>query len=300
MNIKNALLICGRNFVLIWKQMVYTIILGIVVGLCLWGTLTPIFEMLEAEGWFSSLVGYFESIYKSPETFASGFELLLSDLWRLFVVNMPSLWGSYIVSILLILLVSNVAFYLSYFTAGDLVNAKLCSSVNYGWIHRFLSSLKRSVPYALLETAIRLPFLALQVGAFMLYGVLANSWIKATLLLPLLIILLLAIASIRFTLTMWFLPATVSTNEKLSKCLTKNFSMAVKNFGKFSLSTFVLFLVEFACVMIITVFTIGAGLILLIPAIPVVNVAYSLISYYQVNSMRYYIDSNTIVSPVQD
>lgn len=298
MNIKNALLICARNFVLIWKQMIYTLIIACVVGLCLWGTLTPIFKMLSNEGWFESLLTYIQSIYKEPSNVASGFERLMSDLWVLFTTNAPRLWGNYIFSIILIVLIPNIAFSLSYYTAGDLVSAKLCSSVNYGWMNRFLSSLKKSVPYAFIDTLIKLPFFVAQIGAFMLYGVLATTWIKATLLLPALIIVWLALNSLRFSFTMWFLPEVLTQGGNQFKCLARNFRLAGKNFGRLFLSTFALYLVEFAGVMILTVFTLGAGLVLLIPAIPVVNVAYSLISYYQVNSMRYYIDSNTIVSPL--
>ena len=104
MNIKNALLICARNFVLIWKQMVYTLIIAVVVGLCLWGTLTPVFEMLSNEGWFKLLAEYLESIYTKPSDMAVGFEMVTSRLWVLFVDNAPLLWGNYIISILLIIL----------------------------------------------------------------------------------------------------------------------------------------------------------------------------------------------------
>ncbi len=300
MNIKNALLICARNFVLIWKQMVYTIILAVLVGLCLWGTLTPVINMLKAEGWFTLLTGYFESIYTRPSDVAMGFEIVMSRLWVLFVENAPLLWGNYIVSILLIVLVPNVALSLATYTAGDLVNAKLCSSVNYGWIHRFLSSIKYSLPYALVDTLIRIPALALQIGAFILYGTLADTWFLATVLLPALILVILAIGSLRHTLTMWFLPECLVMGGNVFKSLGRSCKLVFKEFSHLSLSTFMLYLVEFAGVMLLTVFTLGAGLILLIPTIPVVNVAYSLICYYQANSMRYYLDSNTIVSPLQD
>ena len=300
MNIKNALMICARNFVLIWKQMVYTLILVVLVGLCLWGTLTPVFDMLTEAGWFTLLADYLESIYTKPSDVAMGFEMIMSRLWVLFVDNAPSLWGNYITSILLIVLIPNVALSVATYTAGDLVNAKLCSSVNYGWIHRFLSSLKYSLPYALVDTLTRLPALALQILAFLLYGTLAKSWIMATLLLPALILAILAVGSIRHTLTMWFLPEYLIVGGNVFKCLGRNCKLVFKNFSRLSLSTFMLYLVEFAGVMLLTVFTLGAGLVLLIPAVPVVNVAYSFICYYQSNSMRYYIDSNTIVNPVQD
>ena len=300
MNIKNALLICGRNFVLIWKQMVYTLILVALVGLCLWGTLTPIFDMLSSAGWFEELLSYLELVYKEPANVAAGFEGIMTKLWVLFVNNAPVLWGNYIVSILLIALVPSFALSLSYYTAGDLVNAKLCSSVNYGWIHRFLSSLKSSVPFALINTLIKIPFMALGVGALMLYGALANTFLKATLFLPLLIIVLLAIFSLKFTLSMWFLPDYLTNGKGLFKSLKNNFKLVGRHFSRLALGAFLLYLVEFASIMLLTVFTLGAGLILIIPALPVVNVAYSLISYYQENSMRYYIDANTIVSPVQD
>lgn len=300
MNIKNALLVCARNFVLIWKQMLYTLLITLIVGLCLWGTLTPIIELLSGEGWFESLFRYFESIYKTPSEVAVGFEMLFSELWGIFARNAGSLWGNYIVSFLLLLIVPNIAFYMSYFTTGDLVNAKLCSAVNYGYIHRFLMSLKRSIPYALIETAIKLPFIGLQIGVFLLYGLMSTSWIKATLLLPVLILVMLLISSVRRTLMNWFMPECATSGDRVYRCLGRSFKLVFKNFTRIMISNFMLLLVEFAGVMILTVFTIGAGLILLIPAIPVINAAFSLVSYYQISSMRYYIDSNTIVNPVQD
>lgn len=300
MNIKNALLICAHNFVLIWKQLVYALLISLIVGLCLWGTLTPIIELLSNEGWFESLLRYLESIYKAPAEMAVGFEMLFSELWGIFTRNASFLWGNYIVSFLLLLIIPNIAFYMSYFTTGDLVNAKLCSAVNYGYIHRFLMSLKRSVPYALFETIIKLPFVGLQISAFLLYGILSTTWIKATLLLPVLILVLLLISAVRRTLMIWFMPECATSGDRVYRCLGRSFKLVFKNFTRLMLSNFLLLLVEFAGVMILTVFTIGAGLIVLIPAIPVINAAFSLVSYYQISSMRYYIDSNTIVNPVQD
>ena len=77
----------------------------------------------------------------------------------------------------------------------------------------------------------------------------------------------------------------------------KSFVLGAKNFGKTMLASFLLYLIEFFLITFGGVFTLGAGLFVILPAIAVTNTAFSVIHFYQVEKLRYYINEFTIVTP---
>ena len=96
---------------------------------------------------------------------------------------------------------------------------------------------------------------------------------------------------------MWIMPICANEETRVSKAIGKSFVLGGKNFGRAFLGSFLLYLLDFIAVMIGLFFSLGAGLIIILPAIPVVNTAFSVTSYYQSEKLRYYINEFTIVNP---
>lgn len=296
MNIKNTFLVCINNFMLVFKQLVYTLIIGIVVGLCLYGTASPIVRLLQSSGWIGELRDFISSIYTEPKNIAVGFNDIAESFYAIFTQNFSTLWGNYVLSCCLIVFVPVFASNLSFYCLGDVVNAKMNSWVNYGYANRFFSGLKKNVVYSLFMVIFEIITMAIIIGLFMLYGIIANSILLITILLPVLIISVVVVLAIKNSFTMWIMPACLNEDIRVTKVIKKSFVVGAKNFGRVFLGSALMYIIEFFFVMIGGVFTLGAGLCIILPAITVLNAIFALIYYYQSEKLRYYINEFTIVN----
>lgn len=296
MNIKNTFLVCINNFMLVFKQLVYTLIIGIVVGLCLYGTASPIVRLLQSSGWIGELRDFISSIYTEPKNIAVGFNDIAESFYAIFTQNFSTLWGNYVLSCCLIVFVPVFASNLSFYCLGDVVNAKMNSWVNYGYANRFFSGLKKNVVYSLFMVIFEIVTMAIIIGLFMLYGIIANSILLITILLPVLIISVVVVLAIKNSFTMWIMPACLNEDIRVTKAIKKSFVVGAKNFGRVFLGSALMYIIEFFFVMIGGVFTLGAGLCIVLPAITVLNAIFALIYYYQSEKLRYYINEFTIVN----
>lgn len=281
---------------LVFKQLVYTLIIGIVVGLCLYGTASPIVWLLQSSGWIGELRDFISSIYTEPKNIAVGFNDIAESFYAIFTQNFSTLWGNYVLSCCLIVFVPVFASNLSFYCLGDVVNAKMNSWVNYGYANRFFSGLKKNVVYSLFMVIFEIVTMAIIIGLFMLYGIIANSILLITILLPVLIISVVVVLAIKNSFTMWIMPACLNEDIRVTKAIKKSFVVGAKNFGRVFLGSALMYIIEFFFVMIGGVFTLGAGLCIILPAITVLNAIFALIYYYQSEKLRYYINEFTIVN----
>ena len=297
MNVKNAILICFNNFMLVFKQLIYSLIIVAVLGFCLYGITSPIVKLLDSNGWMLEVGDFVYSLYTDPKNIATNFKDIASSFYTLFTSNFSTLWGNYIVSVCLIVLVPIFTGCLANYVLGDVVNAKMNSWVNYGYANRFFSTLKKNVVYSLFMTLLTLPAFACVIGLVILYGVLGKTFLLATVLLPVLVLAIILVLALKNTFLMWIMPICVNEETRVVKAISKSFVLGGKNFGRAFLGSFLLYLLDFVAVMIGLFFSLGAGLIIILPAIPVVNTAFSVTSYYQSEKLRYYINEFTIVNP---
>ncbi len=298
MNVKNTFLVCANNFMLVWKQLVYSIIILGVVGLSLLGLLKPVVNLLEAQDWFIELGEFIELIYTHPSEIATGFSNIARSFYNIVVENFSTLWGNYIFSIFLIVFVPVFAKGISNYVMGDLVNSKMRSWASYSWVQRLISTLKRSVIYSLMLMIFWLPFIVLIILSLMGYGLVATSFLRATLFLPVLVLTIIILTAIKGVFGLWLMPICVNEDCNTFKAFRQSVALGGKKFVKTFLALFTLYITEFFAVTLIGLFTLGTGLLIILPAIPVLNSAFALICYYQENKLRYYINENTIVNPL--
>lgn len=300
MNIKNAFLVCTNNFLLVLKQLAYSLIIGVIVILSLYGLTSPIVKILRESGWVAKVKDFLSGFYTDPKTIASSFNDLAGGFFKIIRDNFSTLWGNYIFSICVIVLVPIFAGNLSTYCLGDVVNAKMNSWVNYGYVNRFFSGLKKNVLYSLYTVLFQLPTLAVIILLIIAYGKLSSSILLATVLLPVLVIACLTVLAFKNTFTMWIIPSCLNEDGRVAKSIKKSFVIGAKNFGKTMVASFLLYMIEFFLITFGGLFTLGAGLFVIIPAISVTNTAFGVINFYNVEKLRYYINEFTIVSPNEE
>ncbi len=296
--IRNGLKTMAGNFILVWKHLVYILFAFIISGALFAWSAEPIVRLLKSSGWVQELYDFFELIYTSPKFIASGFGRLATDLYLVLFNNFRAVWGNYLLSFILLTILPNLLYYIGEYVLGVLTNAKMSSLHNRSYTYTLLCTLKRSVLYSLFKILLSVPFALIMVALAYMYGVLTNTVTWTWFLFPIFIALELFVLSVKYTFFIGYLPQSVQETEGIAKSFAIGIDEYTDGFFKKVVLVWGLFIMEMATILFVGVFTIGAGLIVVIPGVMVTNVAISLSNYYTTKKENFYVGADTIVKPV--
>lgn len=298
MMIRNGLKAFAGNFILVWKQLLFLVIVGLVcVGLFVLSSL-PIVDRVAKSGWLDEFYAFIELCYTSPKLIPDGFSDLATSLYLVLFSNFGAIWGSYALSLFLILFLPNFLFYISEYVVGDLLNARMDSLLSMSFMNRLVSTLGRSTLYSLWKMLLALPFTLIMVVVCYGYGIVANSISGGWLLLPIFVGVLLLVNACKFTFFIGFLPETTNNKDCVIKCFARGLDQYSGGYIKKTIMIWGLFIMELAGVIFVSLFTIGAGFPIAFVAVVVLNIACSFVNYYATKKENFYVSETTIVKPL--
>lgn len=299
MIVRNGLKTFAGNFMLVWKHLVYILIVfGITASLFVL-SLEPIIARLKTSGWVTELYEFFEVIYTQPSEIAKCFGELATSLYGVLFDNFGAVWGSYALSLFLLLVLPNFLYGLGEYTLGVLTNARMSSLLNKTYSATFMSTLGRSTRYSLWKMLFSLPFVMIMVALCFAYGILINNYeVAGWLMLPIFIGVQLLVLAFKYVFFIGFLPEAVNSDSKLYHSFAEGLDNHTGNFIMKSLIIWGLFVMELASLVCISLFTIGAGLVIMIPSVVVVNICCSFANYYSNRKENFYTGESTIVKPI--
>lgn len=297
MVIRNGFRVLGGNFILTFKHALYMVVASLVcLGLFLISA-EPIAKLLSNSGWVDSFNNMLESVYTSPSEFAGMFRDVSTELYHVLVNNFTTRWWNYALCVALLVILPAFLYNIGEYTLGVLLNEKTKSMHKKSYFIALVTNIGRASVFALIKILVTLPFLVIIMLIGYGYGVLANSWINATLLLPILVALVLFVLACRYVFMIGFLPEATQGGNVFGA-----FARAIDKYtsGYFVkvLYMFALFLGVLASVIFIGLFTVGAGLIVAIPATCVLSASVSFADYYFVRKENYYAGEGRIVKPL--
>lgn len=296
--IRNGLKTFVGNFMLVWKHALYLIIaFGITAALFVWTSL-PIVDRLRDSGWLLELSDFFELFYTDPGMIADQFTLLATRLYNVLTANLGAIWGNYALSLILLFIVPSYVYYVGEYVLGECLGARMSSLHSTGFVHKLLSTFGRSSLYALWKTLMSLPFVVIIIclcSAYIwLVATVSGSW----LLLPIVIAAVFLVLSCRYAFFGAYLPILVLGNKNIVVSFANAISEYTGGYYKKILYIWGLYLMELAAILFVGVFTLGAGLIIAIPSVIMVNVAVSFANYFQANKQNFYCAENVIIKPL--
>ena len=296
--IRNGIRTFSGNFMLVWKHLLYLLLIGgVSLALFVW-SFEPVANRLTNSGWVNEFYGFLEIFYTNPLGVADAFEVLATQLYHALFKDIGSIWGSYALSLFALLVLPNFLYNVGEYTLGVLTHSRMSSLLNRSYASTMISSLARSVRYSLIKLLFNIPFFAIVVGVCVGYGILSNVLSMAWLLLPIFIALVMLVFAFRYVFFIGFLPTAVLGEGALFKSFAEGLDTYTDGFMKKVLLMWALFLVELASVVAIALFSLGAGLIIAIPSVLVINVACSFTNYFQKNKENFYVGENQIVKPL--
>ena len=298
MVIRNGVRVFAGNFILVWKHLLFILFVALAsIGIFMLSGV-KLWEVLESSGWVAGFNDMLESVYASPSEFATNFKEVATNLFLVIRNNFASLWPNYLLSIFVCLFVPAFLYNVGEYSLGTVLYNRTKSLLNKSYFTTIVSTLGRSSLYALLKIAVSLPFLVLLLVIGYGYGILANNWLNATLLLPILIMLVIFVLAARYSFLIGFLPEACSAQGSVGSAFAVAIEDHTKGYAKKLMHYFALFIVEFGAVLFISVFSVGVGFLIALPSVCLLNLSCSLASYYAHKSENFYAGEGIIIKPI--
>ena len=296
MMFKNTIKLTFANFINTWKIMLYKIIvffcvLGLTFTIC-W----PIIDSLIIEDFFVLAQSQYDALF-----FNGNIVALFNTTASLIKQMMDIIVAHNQVWLLIVSIVTSTVLY--YFTTGledlsvtNIISGYMSNSTKYGFLNTFVANLRKSSCLQLARTITVLPInILLIVSAYYIFvGLTSVSGILATMVTMLFVIVTF---SLKGTLFSGWVPAIQVKNLKTWQGLR----MGVKAMSRRFYRTLSTNIVLITCIIVLNLFallfTCGIGLFITLPLSTLVMLIFNTTMYYGSNGIRYYVDSQTIISP---
>lgn len=297
MTYKNSVKILSSNFSLCWKQLLWQLIGGALVAGIAFAAATPVLQMLKNNGFFASTANVFESIYAAPKKFPSMSVDLIETFGDLIKAHAHTLWPSYVGFFLILLLGANFVSCVGRYACGEVISAKMASNASISFTNRLFSTLGRSVSFACVNLLVAIPFVAAIVGVGIAYVKLAQTTATTIALLPVASFVIYLLFATKLTISSCHMPSMIDGNRNPFTAFGKGLKqMSQTRFWRtFSSSICVVLTIVFVNVFI-AIFTVGAGLIITIPASSVFVACFNETTFYAMSKRNFYISELIVVN----
>lgn len=296
MSYRNSVKLLISNFALVWKQLLYTLIIGLLCFGLAYATLVPTINLLQAEGVTGEFSAMFETIYTAPGDLISASQNALSHLFTVLKNNPSTVWAGVLCAFLFGYVVFNILKYVSYYNVTYVMHMKMTSFVDVGYTRSLISNLTASFRYACARLVYSLPFAILKTTIVIIYLKCAINPLSIVLGLFIASTMLIMVQSLETSFFVAHAPLMIDKNGEISafkaflignKTTLKNYPRIISNAIVVSLSIVVLNI-------FLGIFTVGAGLFITIPLSVVFKCIFDTASYLGACGERYYVSENTI------
>lgn len=295
MSFKNALIILTNRFGLVWQLLIYFIVMGaLLVGISL-PFILPILAALDAEGVFTVASEAYTNLV-SGGTFAGFTEALRIAFERAYeVITSDRSIGNLSISFVVVVLVLAFRVFNGFYELplADVTVNYMSSHVRYGFFTKVIADAGVSARFLLFKVLYTVLFDAV---TSIFYLLIIRYVSNILLMLPLLILVLILLMSLRFSLTAMWAVRVVEGGG-----VVKSFFASVRDCGKNFASVYsnfvVFFIVVIATLLFIGLFTMGVGLLIVIPVSVLFCTCLNNTITFNKTGRRYYLDNAVFTPP---
>jgi len=308
MKFKHSFHVFVDNFSVIYKQLLFRLVVLLVSGAICVAGVYPFIKDLIGSAQFNSIVegvkGFINNLLngkveelaslseKVQTAYAELIELLNTKLTQLVLSGLL---------LLLIIIISKWFMGLGNYATASVINDKMALRAK----QPFLGTLIRNLKSASIYNAIYVPLsvlydLIMFVALFFLFLTLLSSVLYFIICLFLFVIAVVFAFTFKMTMTSDWLPALIRGKMTQGAAIKYAFSRKNKNTFNVMSNFTVIVLIVFALNMAALILTLGAGLLLTVPSSYVIIISFELVNYYDREEIKYSIDKNTIISPARE
>lgn len=301
MSIKNSIKLLLNNFSVVWKILLYKLViffisLALIVGFVLPNVLT-IINSIGDTGLFENLKNLVNDFIARVDLNVNleAFKTSLENASKVLTENAQRLMMSYIY-IMIIVVLTNLLSGLSELAGSDVINADMSANAKYSFSSRFIITFGKNIKYQLVRLFTEIPvyiiiaFIVWNVFSFLFSYIAVFSVFFA-------FIVYIVLTGFTQSFFCGWLPEITLNKTNVFDAIRISFKKIRPHFFQI-LSGFVLINITlFFINSMLAFFTCGAGLLISIPMSTLLVIIYRLVIYYDINGLKYYADNNTIVSP---
>ena len=293
--LKNSIKVLFGNLTTSWKVLLYKII----VLICVLGLTTviivPIISLLIKEGFFAELFNVFNELTFNfnLEKLILGVKYIIVNFWNIIVLNNLQVFAM-LIGILFVLLYYFVSGFYR-LAVGECLNGYMGSFAKLSFTYSIVGNLKKSALYSLVRLITRLPsaVIIIVIGS-LIFSSLSGMLSLATIVTISYFIIMFSLLK---TLFAGYECAIIKQDAGVFEAFKKSFKLTKQRFLRTLSDNIIITLFSFLLIMLSIFFTLGVGLLVVLPLIYMLNLSYSFVLYYDSLGSRYYLDSNNIFTP---
>lgn len=294
---KNSMKLLASNFSLVWKHLLFTIVRLVVVLLLLVLISNPIVRLLKVQGFAESVAKIGESLYTNANLFFPAIKQSINLFCSIISDNIATVWYSVILFFFVMIVVNNFIkntgkYVLSYICHNNFTSISKC-----GYLNALVSERKNIFKYSISKFLFDLPFMALKILYIVIYYYMLSSTLLGVVGITLMIVLFTVTNASQMALCNNFAVEQIIKGQNPLKSVTRAY-VSIKDYLKVFSNGIIIVLTIIVTNAIIGVFTVGAGLLITLPASMVLSVIFELVSYYTINKCRYYLSPTIIVDTI--
>jgi hypothetical protein len=302
MSIKNSIKILLNNFSVVWKILVYQIIV-IAISLALIAS----FVMPNIYTIYNSVkgTGLLHNAKEVINTFLERGDLTLSiEAFKTSLEEVSSILTEYdsllILSMLFVLAIvvfGNLLSGMSELPVSDMINADMSANAKYGFCSRYIITLGKNLKYQLVRLITEIPaFVIIAFAVWQSFSFLFG-YIGIFALFFCFALFVVLLSFLQAFLCLWVPEITVNKGNIFASIKSGFLKIKPRYFSIVSGYAFIDIFLFFMNIML-AFFTCGAGLLVSIPMSALFIIIFRMVIFYDVYGLKYYIDSNTIISPI--
>lgn len=308
MKFKRTFHVFVDNFSIVYKQLLFRLITTALSGIiCVLGVYPFINELVNSpqlnsliDGLRTFALSFLNGEVNSLSEISLKVQQAYADFMQLLQTNLTQI----VLGGLLLLLIHVISRWFdgicNYATAA-VINDKMALRAKQPFLVTMIRTLKESTVYNAIYVPLSIVYdLAVGVGMFFLLFYLLSSVIYFFVSLFLFVTIVLVSVIIKMTFTCDWLPALIRGKKGQLGSLKYTFSQKGKGTMNVASNFVVIVLLIFAVNVAAAVFTLGAGLLITIPASYVLIIGFEFVNYYDREGLKYFLDDNAIVCTAKE
>ena len=299
---KNSIKVLFSNFVNVWKAILYFMLIVALSGFLIFLCINSIFKMLQDSGLFNDVATIYSDFLTNlnlTELFASIGEIINSVVDTI-IRKFSDIWLSFFGIIFVILFLSVFISNLTIMPMCNSINYYMGSLVKNGYWNSFFDTFVKNLNIQFVAYFVTLP-IKLLIGVFVYFSfsLFNYSWVISVLAVILLVGGYVLLSAFKYTLFATWIPTYVITDYSIFKSLKLSIKNVFKQFLRVYGCAVGVVLTIICLNFFLGMFTLLVGLLVSIPMSYLLYSSFGMVTAYECQGMRYYVDVYNVITPMK-
>ena len=308
MKFKHSFHVFIDNFSVVYKQLLYRLIVLVISGLICWAGVYPFIKTFINSEQLNTIIegtkGFITTLLSGKinelADLSEKVQTAYAELIELFNTKLSQAILSGLL-ILLITIISKWFMGLGNYATASIINDKMALRAKQPFFSTLIRNLKSAAIYNAIYVPLSVLFdLIIVVAMFFLFFTLLNHVVYFFICLFLFVLAVVFAITFKMTVTSDWLPALIRGKMKQGAAMKYAFARKGKNTFNVMSNFAVIVLIVFALNMAAAILTLGVGLLLTVPSSYVIIICFEFVNFYDREEIKYSVDKNTIISPAKE